>query len=727
MLPRSLSLSAQLLIAFVGLVVGTTAALTLSAYRSSLESLENDARRSALAAADERAIAVVRLFRSRQQRAEGFLAAAESLCAEPRRDGGFGWSVDCVSTLMEEFRATEQAIGVHFSYRGFTLVESGDAVSGIRPEGGALAGVSWNAEGMPEYVMVARRGGARLITQFDNVEVASFLADRSGLGEDGEVFLVGPDGRFLTPPRYSATGTPAGARVTEPVAECRAGARSSHGLDYRGVETFHGLTPVPALGGGCVDAHFAYAEALAPAEQLRNELIARGGVFALAGALLSLLAAQWIAGPVRRLVAAARGVQAGQFSRPVPLHGPTEVRELGRAFATMADALGRLVTREKAARTEAERANQAKDEFLATVSHELRTPLTAIMGWARLLRDGNLDPASAARALAAIERNAEAQRRLINDLLDVSRIIRGQLQFEEVVVPLAAVVDAALETVNPQAADKGVAIARQVGGDPILVLGDAQRLQQVVWNVVWNAVKFTPSGGRVTVTLGRVGGQAELIVADTGIGMDSEFVPHVFDWFRQADAASTRTYSGLGVGLGLVHQIVTLHGGEVRADSAGPGLGSTFTVTLPIYERTAFVPALAVAAQRPAADLRAIRVLVVDDDEETVEAVRAVLTQAGAAVETAVNAEDARREVEAFHPTVLISDLAMPREDGYTLMRSLRSADITVPAIALTAYARREDADRALAAGFQVHLAKPVDPASLIDTVATLAGGMRPH
>ena len=727
MLPRSFSLSAQLLIAFVGLVLGTTAALTLSAYRSSLESLENDARRSALAAADERAGALVRLFQSRQQRAEGFLAAAESLCAEPRRDGRFGWSVDCVSTLMEEFRATEQALGVHFSYGGFTLVESGAAVSGMRPDGGALARVTFDAGGTPEYVMVARRGVARLVTQFDNTEVASFFADRSGLGADGEVVLVDADGRFLTPPRYSQASTPAGARVTEPVAECHAGARSAHGLDYRGVETFHGLTPVAVVGGGCVDAHFAYAEALAPAEQLRSELIARGGVFALAGALLSLLAAQWIAGPVRRLVAAARGVQAGQFSRPVPLAGPTEVRELGRAFASMADALGRLVTREQAARAEAERANHAKDEFLATVSHELRTPLTAIMGWTRLLRDGTLDPASATRALAAIERNAEAQRRLINDLLDVSRIVRGQLQFDEAVVPLAAVVDAALETVNPQAADKRVGIVRQVASEPILVLGDAQRLQQVVWNVVWNAVKFTPEGGKVTVTLRRRDGKAELIVADTGIGIDPEFAPHVFDWFRQADAAPTRTYSGLGVGLGLVRQIVTLHGGDVRADSPGPGLGSTFTVTLPVYDRTAVVPPLAVSASRPVADLRAVRVLVVDDDEETVEAVRAVLTQAGAAVETAVNAEDARREMETFRPTVLISDLAMPREDGYALVRSLRLADITVPAIALTAYARREDADRAMAAGFQVHMAKPVDPGVLVDTVATLAGAARPH
>ncbi|MGE3403301.1 MAG: sensor histidine kinase, partial [Vicinamibacterales bacterium] len=614
MLPRSFSLSAQLLIAFVGLVLGTTAALTLSAYRSSLESLANDARRSALAAADERASDLVRLFQSRQQRAEGFLAAAESLCAEPRRDGRFGWSVDCVATLMEEFRATEQAIGVHFSYRGFTLVESGEAVSGMLPEGGALARVAWNAEGVPEYVMVARRGAARLVTQFDNSEVASFFADRSGLGADGEVFLVDPDGRFLTPPRYSQESTPAGARVSEPVSECHAGARSARGVDYRGVETFHGLTPLPALGGGCVDAHFAYGEALAPAEQLRTELIARGGVFALAGALLSLIAAQWIARPVRRLVAAARGVQAGQFSRPVPLAGPAEVQELGRAFATMADALGHLVTREKAARTEAERANQAKDQFLATVSHELRTPLTAIMGWARLLRDGNLDDARSARALAAIERNAEAQRRLINDLLDVSRIIRGQLQFDEAIVPLAAVIDAALETVNPQAVEKRVTIDRDLATEPILVVGDAQRLQQVVWNVVWNAVKFTPPDGRITVTLRRRGARAELSVTDTGIGMEPDFVPHVFDWFRQADAASTRTYSGLGVGLGLVHQIVTLHGGDVRAESAGPGLGSTFTVTLPIYERTALVPPLAAAPPQPSADLRAIRVLVVDDD-----------------------------------------------------------------------------------------------------------------
>jgi signal transduction histidine kinase len=719
MLPRSISLAAQLLLAFVGLVVGTTVVLTLFAYQSSLKNLEADARRSARIAAEERAHALARLFASRQQRAEGFLASAELLCAEPRTDGRLGWSTDCVQTLMHQFRETERAIGVMLLYNGTPLVRSGRTVDQFKPASGALASPVWR-EGRPFYRMRALRGDAQLLSEFDNSEVAPLFEDRSRLGAAGEVFVTDTHDRFLTSGRYASTQTPAGARITEPLGACRATAAETVGLDYRGVKTIHGFRPVREIGG-CIDAHIAYAEAMAPAEELRAELIARGIIFAVAGALLSLIAAHRISTPVRRLMFAAEALQAGQFSRPVPVGGPTEVRALSRAFSTMATALSQLVSREQTARQEAERANNSKDEFLATVSHELRTPLTAILGWARLMRDAHLDEAAAARAVAAIERNAEAQRRLVDDLLDVSRIVRGELHFDRTLVPLVAAVDAALEAVSPQAAEKGVAIERSLEDTTLAVLGDRRRLEQIVWNLVWNAVKFTPSGGRVRVAVRRRDRLVDLVVSDTGIGIDREFLPHVFDWFRQADAAPTRAHAGLGLGLGLVRQIAELHGGRVQAESAGQGRGSTFTVTLPLHDRH-----IEMRRQLPRprpqgmVDLRAIRVLVVDDDTETVEALRAVLEYAGAVVDTASDAVEGRRELQAWHPDVLVSDIAMPVEDGYAFVRSLRDAHVGIPAIALTAYARRDDIERALAAGFQVHLAKPVDPTDLVETIANL-------
>jgi signal transduction histidine kinase len=713
------------MLAFVGLVVGTTAALTLFAYRASLQSLEADARGSVRAAADERSAALARLLNSRQQRAEGFLAAAESLCGEPVGRGRFGWSLDCVGTLMQEFRQTERARGVTLLYGSRALVRSGSQVEMTPPLPGAVARLVWREDGAPpEYIMQATRGYAQLWLQFDNSEVQPLFDDRSGLGQQGEVFLTDSTGRFITSPRFAAPADNP-APVREQLASCSADRRELVENDYRGVRTFHGLAPAPAIGGGCIDAHIAYAEALAPAETMRADLVARGAAFAVAGALLSLFAAHWISDPVRKLMLASRAIQAGQFRRQIPVSGPTEVRELGHAFSSMAEALDWLITSEQGARREAEHANRSKDEFLATVSHELRTPLTAILGWSRLMRDGRLSPTAAARAIAAIERNAQVQRRLIDDLLDVSRIVRGELKFEQEVVPLAAAADAALDAVNPQAAEKGVVIVRRIDPMPVHVLGDAQRLQQVVWNLVLNAVKFTPTGGQVTVELRRNDREAELVVTDTGVGIAPEFLPHAFDWFRQGDAASTRSQSGLGLGLGLVKQIVELHGGQVRAESAGAGCGATFVVSLPLHQTLASVPARPARPTLAVSDLTDVRVLVVDDDVETVEAVRAVLEHAGADVGTAANAAAARREVETWHPDVLISDIAMPYEDGYSLIKSLRDADVQVAAIALTAHARREDEEQALAAGFQIHLSKPVDPSELVDTVASLAFGGR--
>ncbi len=397
-----------------------------------------------------------------------------------------------------------------------------------------------------------------------------------------------------------------------------------------------------------------------------------------------------------------------------------------------------LLDSERAARAQAERASRMKDEFLANLSHELRTPLNAILGWSQILASGTRDEADLAEGLRTIERNARAQTQIIEDLLDMSRIISGKVRLDVQRVDLAAVVQAAVETVRPAANAKGVRF--QMVLDPVspTVSGDPNRLQQIFWNLLSNGVKFTPRGGRVQVVLERVNSHLEISVIDTGEGIRPEFLPHVFDRFRQGDATSTRTHGGLGLGLSIVKQLVELHGGTVRAASGGPGQGSTFAVTLPL---TPLLPTSLPEVERrhPAADfalppsavdacikLSGVRVLVVDDELDARLLVKRVLEDCEAIVTIASSAAEALEAIRLEKPDVLLSDIGMPGEDGYVLIRNVRALGPTgggdVPAIALTAYARSDDRRRAMLAGYQTHIAKPVEPAELIATVASLAG-----
>lgn len=404
----------------------------------------------------------------------------------------------------------------------------------------------------------------------------------------------------------------------------------------------------------------------------------------------------------------------------------------------------RLLESERAIRAEAERANRLKDEFLTTLSHELRTPMTAILGWTRMLRDGDLKRDVVEHALEVIERNAEVQNALIGDILDVSRIIVGKLRLDMQPVELSTVVASAVETARPAAEARGVRL--QVVLDPSAgqVSGDANRLQQVFWNLLSNAVKFTPKDGRVQVRLERVNSHVEIVVSDTGQGIAVEFLPHVFDRFRQADQTPARSHGGLGLGLAIVRQLVEMHGGTVSVASGGEGQGSTFTVALPLLiTRPAERP---VERVHPTASggtnlgdripfncppqLNGLRVLVVDDEADASDLLRSVLERCGAEVTTAATAAEAIESFAAHTPEILISDIGMPGEDGYDLIKSVRALEAKrgsdrTPAIALTAYARVEDRVRALQAGFQVHVAKPIEPAELVAFVASLAGPIK--
>ncbi|WP_199317954.1 ATP-binding protein, partial [Planktothrix sp. FACHB-1355] len=382
-----------------------------------------------------------------------------------------------------------------------------------------------------------------------------------------------------------------------------------------------------------------------------------------------------------------------------------------------------LLAREQAARTEAETANRIKDEFLAVLSHELRSPLNPILGWTNLLRTRKLDEKTTTKALETIERNAKLQTQLIEDLLDVSRILRGKVVLDFAPVNLANIIEAALETVLLAAEAKKIQIQTIFSAKQALISGDSGRLQQIVWNLLSNAVKFTPAGGTIEVRLECVDCYAQIQVKDNGMGISPDFLPHVFEYFRQADGTTTRKFGGLGLGLAIVRHLAELHGGTVRASSLGISQGATFTVTLPLLV-TAFEATQNYQASTEIGSLSGLRILIVDDEPDMRELGVTVLAEYGSLAKAAASAAEALFLLKEFQPDILICDIGMPEVDGYMLMRQVRSRlpemGGQIPAIALTAYAGEYDRQQAISAGFNRHLPKPVDPAELIKTILSL-------
>ncbi len=389
-----------------------------------------------------------------------------------------------------------------------------------------------------------------------------------------------------------------------------------------------------------------------------------------------------------------------------------------------------LYRREQRARADAETANRSKDEFLAILSHELRTPLQSMVGWVRLLRRGSLDGAAAARALETIDRNAQAQARIIGDLLDISRIIAGKLRIDLRPLNLVAVINTAVESARPEATAKSIRLETSVDGAPAEVQGDPERLQQVLANLLSNALKFTPAGGSVEIRLERDHDRARIAVRDTGPGIPADLLPYVFDRFRQADSTETRAHGGLGLGLAIVRHLVELHRGTVRAESGGDAQGATLIVELPLSAGARAAERRWASPAEPTADddasLAGLRVVVVDDDADTRAMLTTALRDHGADVCAVASAADAMVALAETPAQVLVSDISMPGEDGYSLIRTLRARGEALPALALTALARAEDGERALAAGFQRCLAKPVDPAELAAIVRELVGSYAP-
>jgi signal transduction histidine kinase/CheY-like chemotaxis protein len=406
------------------------------------------------------------------------------------------------------------------------------------------------------------------------------------------------------------------------------------------------------------------------------------------------------------------------------------VEELSRYISELQrseEARGHLLVRAERARAEAEAANRIKDEFLATLSHELRTPLTSLLGWSSVLREAKRDEKVLNQGLDAIDRNARVQAQLIDDLLDVSRIVSGKLNLDVRPLDISSVTRAAINVVRPAADAKSITLDYWAEPGLGAISADSARLQQIIWNLLSNAVKFTPQGGKITIRVQQEKAHAKLTVRDTGQGIDAEFLPRVFDRFRQADSSTTRSFGGLGLGLAIVRHLVELHGGTVSAESAGVGKGAKFSTTFPLLKDRA--EAVVPGTELNAAEVRSLdglRVLLVDDEPEAREIISTVIGRTGAEVKTCISASEALMKMAEWRPDVILSDIAMPEEDGYSFIGKVRSLPREkggeTPAAALSAYARDEDRMQALAAGYQMHIAKPIGASQLVTMVAKLAG-----
>ena len=474
-----------------------------------------------------------------------------------------------------------------------------------------------------------------------------------------------------------------------------------------------------ALTGLTVGLGLPREEVDGPIRRLLWVLAAVWTAILAAGAGVGLLFGRAIVKAMRSASQSAMALASGT-AVDVPHSRIAEIDELAIGLRQAADTLA-------ARNRERDEASRLKDEFLMTVSHELRTPLTAIYGWARMLASGQVRASQHGRAIDAIERNAKALSELVNDLLDVSRIVSGKLRLDVQRVVVANVIGDAIDAIRPAAVAKKITVAADTGDARAVVSGDARRLQQVVWNLLSNAVRFTPSGGRIDVDVLRRADFVTISVRDTGPGIDADFLPHAFERFRQGVGGTTRQHGGLGLGLAIVRHLVELHGGTVRVENNAAGPGAIFCVELPA-QAAAHEPQTVSAltgdiTPRPFARLDGLAALIADDDLSAREMLVEVLEGAGAEVRTAASAEDALMILDAWIPDVLLSDIEMPGEDGYALMgrvRALSGAGSRIAAIALTAHARPEDRLKALDAGFQYHLAKPVEPAELISVIATL-------
>jgi signal transduction histidine kinase/CheY-like chemotaxis protein len=714
-----LSLRASLATALVVVNVGLTAVVAVFAYRAAHDVMVDQAIRSVADVARSRERELQDFLGRRQQRLDAFLASLESLCAERNPSGSLGLEDQCLRAAVGGLHKSERATTTDIRYRERRRIVEGVRTTIDTPFPGQLAKINARS-GRGQYAMRAARGDLSVEEQFDLDDINAIFQDRAGLEVNGETFLTDAFGYRLTSEKFAS---PSGFPVDmQTVRQCVNGAtQATLTTDYRAIDVISGVRP--SIAGGCIVANVTYDDTTLPLRRLATMMVYAAAALGLLGGIVSTIVAGLVTRPINRLAVAARSLADGNLDAPVPVAGASEIRQLSRTLSNMATSIRDLVRREQTLRMHAEAASRMKDDFLATLSHELRTPLNAILGWASILARTDQDRARVSHAVRVIERNARMQSQMVEELLDVSRIATGRVRLNVSDVLIAPAIDAALESVRPAAEAKNVALRKEIDPAARTTRADARRLQQIIWNLLSNAVRFTPAGGHVEVTVRKADpGFLEIVVADSGCGIDAAFLPHVFERFRQGDSSTTRTHGGLGLGLAIVHDLVGMHGGTVHAESPGIGQGTTFTVRLPAAARRksdATVPGWRTQQAR----LTGANVLVVDDDPDAREVLRMILEDAGAKVTTAASARETREVLGQLHPDLLIADIGMPGEDGYSLILSIRNqenSNADVPAIALTAHTRPEDVEHALASGFQIHLAKPVDSSHLVDSIASL-------
>jgi signal transduction histidine kinase/CheY-like chemotaxis protein len=570
----------------------------------------------------------------------------------------------------------------------------------------------------------------RLVAVLEPTALASLVRQKTAIEGEWTRTLVDSEGtvvaRTRDPERY--VGKPSTPSFLQQIKAAPESVRRQTSLDN--INVYAGHSRITASGWTAV-VTIPVELIEAPARQASWLISGTGLALLLLSSTGALILSQQISSAIASATAAAEALAKGQQ----PHVKPSRIAEVETLAAALANSASLLLQREQerdqnlaraeAARTMAETTSQLKDEFLITVSHELKTPLNAILGWSALLQGKQMSPEQVQQALAVIERNARAQARLVDDLLDTSRVITGKLQLEMQLVDPLTVVSTALEAVQHSAATKGVRLDAQLASSVGSVWGDPARLQQVVTNLLSNAIKFTPAGGQVEVQLAAVGSQAQITVRDSGIGIEPAFLPHVFDRFRQADGSTTRAFGGLGLGLAIVRHLVEQHHGTVSAASAGQGKGASFTVRLPLHQRDRSYSAPLRPDLPPSLSpqrLNQVRVLVVDDEADARELVAAALQQQGAKVCTCDSAAAALAQMQTWQPQVILSDIGMAHQDGYSFMRQVRATaqSQSIPAVALTAFTRAEDEQAAIAAGYQLHIPKPIDPEALIKAVLSL-------
>jgi signal transduction histidine kinase/ActR/RegA family two-component response regulator len=604
---------------------------------------------------------------------------------------------------------------------------------GVRDQQAFAVRVPVRRNGKVKYVLTATLSAG---TMAEALRSQQYRSDRIAVLYDRRGMIVF---RTVNPERL--IGTPVTPRLAQESARRPYGAIDDVNREGTPVRTVFQRS---SISGWSVAVGIPHPVLYAAQRRFVSNVAMVGAVFLGLSLTVALLVARRIRKGVDALVTTAETLSepsdAAATDTPI-----SELARLGQALGAAGQlirergaSLERRVAELRIAQAAAEAGNRVKDEFLAVLSHELRTPLNAVYGWARMLRQGQVKAGAAERALDAIIRNAHAQIQLIDDLLDVSRVISGKMRLDVQAVDLKAVVEDAVDAVRPGAQSKGIRLQTVLDPRAGPITGDPARLQQVIWNLLMNAVKFTPKGGRVQLHLQRINSHVEIIVSDTGQGIDASVLPFIFDRFRQADSSSTRAHKGLGLGLALVKHLVELHGGTVAAQSAGEGKGATFVVKLPITIATVAeglqirVHPTTRVFESMAGGVRLdhLRVLVVDDDRDALDLATAILAGAGAEVRTCGSAAEALASIQEWAPDVLVSDIEMPGEDGYTLIRNVRGLDPArggkTPAVALTAYGRTQDRMLSLTAGYSMHVPKPVDPGELTTIVANVAGRSQP-